>query len=176
MSDALTRLACSEDEAERVRAAQLIAWGDVADKEAIVLRLLRDTGSTAVSAAMVAALLEARGEGAIRLILHSLGQDRGEVSGETAECLLEGLLDSELDGLDVRGAIVSVLLETDVRDELLGALAAISWLAPGGGFPAPPQALDRVRELAERRDAPTRIAARRALAALDAPWEQPDIG
>jgi hypothetical protein len=173
MSDALARLARSKDWTERVRAAQALAWSDVADKEAIVLRLLRDPASTAVCEAMVTALLEARREGAIRLILRSLGHS-GE--GETAEALLEGLLDSELDGLDVRGSIVSVLLGTDDRHELLGALAAINWLAPRGGFQAAPAALARVRELSEGSDHALRAVANRALTAFDLPWEQPDVG
>jgi HEAT repeat protein len=173
MSDSLTRLARSEDWSDRVRAAQVVARSDLADKEAIVLRLLMDPASTAVSEAMVTALLEARREGAIRLILRALGHS-GE--GETAEALLEGLLDSELDGLDVRGSIVSVLLGTDDRRELLGALAAINWLAPRGGFQAPPTALARVSELNEGSDHAIRAAANRALTAFDLPWEQPDVG
>ena len=174
MRDALARLAYSEDWAERVRAAQIIAWGDVAEREAIVLRLLRDPGSAAVSEAMVTSLLEARREGAIRLILRSLGQ-RPEGGGDSADCLLESLLNSELDGLDVRGTIISVLLETDSRDELLGALGAIHWLAPGGGFPAPERALAHVTRLARDSDESIRVAARRALTALGSGWRQPDL-
>lgn len=178
MSDALARLAHSEDWAERVRAAQLLAWGDVAEREATVLRLLRDPGSTAVSEAMVTSLLEARREGAIRLILRSLGQGgAGEgAGGETAECLLEGLLESELDGLDVRGTIIAVLLETDSRDELLGALEAINWLAPSGGFPAPAEALAHVTRLGRDSDEEIREASSKALTALGSGWQQPDLG
>ena len=122
MTDPLARLAESEDWSERARAAQLIARSDAADKEAIVLRLLRDP-DTNVSEAMVAAVLEVRREGAIPLILRSLRQPDGAAPDENDQCLLEGLLNSEVDGVDVRGTIVSTLLETHVRDELLGALA-----------------------------------------------------
>ena len=68
-SDAIERMASSEDWSERARAARILARAGPGDKEGIVLRLLRDPGSAAVSEAMVAALLEARREGAIRLIL-----------------------------------------------------------------------------------------------------------
>jgi hypothetical protein len=173
MSDALVRLARSEDWTERVQAARVLARSDVADKETIVLRLLRDPASTAVSEAMVSALLAARREGAIRLILRSLGHSS---EGETAQALLEGLLESELDDVDVRGSIVSVLLATDDRDELLGALAAINWLAPTGGFHAPPAAAARVSELSEGSDHAIRGAASRALTAFEMPWQQPDVG
>ena len=175
MSDAIARLARSDDWSERVRAAHVLAWSDVVEREEIVLRLLRDTGSTAVCEAMVASLLEARREGAIHLILRALGQSGGDATPEAAQCLLEGLLDSELDGLDVRGTIISVLLQTDARDELLGSLAAINWLAPGGGFPAPPRALARVTRLARHKDEAMRKAARDALGALGSSWQQPDL-
>src|SRR6476659_2221067 len=143
-SDAIERLARSADWSERARAARLIARGKPGDKEEIVLRLLRDPGSAAVSETMVAALLEARREGAIRLILRSLGHD-GEASQETGQTLLDGLLSRELDGIEVRASIVSVLQDSDDPDELVGALRAIAWLAPSGGFPAPPEALAHVR-------------------------------
>jgi hypothetical protein len=68
------------------------------------------------------------------------------------------------------------LLETHARDELLGALAAIAWLAPSGGFSAPPAARALVRELATDANEAISTAARNALAALGAPWEQPDVG
>jgi len=174
MSDALLRLAHSEDSAERVRAAQILARGEVAEREALVLRLLRDPGSIAVSQAMAASLLEARREGAIRLILRSLGLPEESASGESAQCLLEAMLYSELDGLDVRGTIISVLLETDSREELLGALEAINWLAPGGGFPAPAEALEHVTRLATGSDEQIREAASKALTALGSGWQQPD--
>ena len=65
MSDALAAAgAAPRTAAERVRAARLLARSDAADEEALVLRLLRDPGSTAVSEAMVTSLLEARREGA----------------------------------------------------------------------------------------------------------------
>jgi hypothetical protein len=175
MSDAIARLARSDDWVERVRAAHIIAWSDVAAREETVLGLLRDPGSAAVREAMVASLLEARREGAIPLILRALGQSGGDATAEAAQCLLEGLLDSELDGLDVRGTIISVLLESDARDELLGVLAAINWLVPGGGFPAPPRALARVTRLARDKDEAMRKAARDALPALGSSWQQPDL-
>jgi HEAT repeat protein len=173
MSDAMARLAHSDDWSERARAARLVARSDGADQEALALRLLRDPLSTAVSEAMVASLLEVRREGAVRLILRSLGRHGGAPPDECDQCLLEGLLTSELDGVEVRGAIVSVLLETQVRDELLGALAAIAWLAPGGGFPAPPRALDLVNALADDSSDVMRKAARQALAALGTSPSQP---
>ena len=174
-SDAIERLARSADWSERARAARLIARGKPGDKKEIVLRLLRDSGSAAVSETMVAALLEARREGAIRLILRSLGHD-GEASQETGQTLLDGLLTSELDGIEVRASIVSVLQDSDDPDELVGALRAIAWLAPSGGFPAPPEALAHVRELANDSDAKIREAAQRAVTALASHWEQPDVG
>jgi hypothetical protein len=169
MADALERMSRSADWSERARAARLAARSGAGDKEGIVLRLLRDPASTAVSEAMVSALLEARREGAIELLLRSLGQDAG-ASDPTAQCVLEGLLNSELDGVEVRGGIVSVLQDTDDRDELLGALRAIGWLAPGGGFPAPPAARAHVTELANDPDATIRAAAQKALTALSARW------
>jgi hypothetical protein len=113
---------------------------------------------------MVAALLEARREAAIPLVLRCLGQDRA--GGQN---LLEGLLDSELDGLDVRGKIAAVLVATDDRDEIVGALSAIGWLAPGGGFPGSSALHARVRELGESPDEPIRVLAEAVLAALAAP-------
>jgi HEAT repeat protein len=174
MPDALERLSRSADCGERVRAARLVVRSDAADREAIVLRLLRDPGSTAVSEAMVAALLETRREEAIPLILRSLGQTDGAPPGQSEQCLLDGLLNGELDGVDVRGSIVTVLLETHARDELLGALAAIAWLAPGGGFPAPPAALELAEELAGDANEAIRTAALNALAALGS-RELPDL-
>ena len=50
-------------ERARPRRPAARAASDRGDKEEIVLRLLRDPGSAAVSEAMVAALLEARREG-----------------------------------------------------------------------------------------------------------------
>jgi hypothetical protein len=175
MTDPLARLAASEDWSERARAAQLIARSDAADKEAIVLRLLRDP-DTAVSEAMVAALLEVRREGAVPLVLRALGQPDGAAPDDNDQCLLEALLNSELDGIDVRGTIVSTLLETHARDELLGALAAIAWLAPSGGFSAPPSARALVRELTADANEAISAGARSALAALGAPWRRPDLG
>jgi hypothetical protein len=173
MGDLLERMSRSTDSSERARAARLVARHAV-EKEEIVLRLLRDPGSTAVSEAMVAALLEARREGAIRIILRSLGQAEG-ASDETAQCILEGLLSSELDGIEVRGSIVSVLQETDEPRELVGALRTISWLAPEGGFPAPPAARAQVTELANASDATIREAAQRALTALGSHRQQRDV-
>jgi HEAT repeat protein len=173
MGDRLERMSRSKDWSERVQAARLVARHAV-ENEKIVLRLLRDAGSTAVSEAMVAALLETRREGAIRLILRSLGQAEG-ASDETDQCILEGLLSSELDGIEVRGSIVSVLQETDEPQELVGALRAIGWLAPGGGFPAPPAARAQVTELANDSDARIREAAQRALTALGSHPQQPDV-
>jgi hypothetical protein len=167
MADSLEQMSRSDDRGERVQAALLAARSDPGDKDEIVLRLLRDPDSTAVSEIMVTALLEVRREGAIPLILRSLGEAEG-ASDETAQCALEGLLSSELDGVDVRGSIVSVVLETQDRLELIGALVAISWLAPGGGFQAPRAARVHVAGLAVHSDAAISEAARQALAALAA--------
>ena len=68
-------------------------------------------------------------------------------------------MNSELDDVDVRGTIVAVLLATEDRDEIAGALGAIAWLgARRATFPAPPAALLRVIEL--DRAIPTRRSAR----------------
>jgi hypothetical protein len=171
MHEALERMARSADWVQRVRAARLVARLDAAESEAIVLRLLRDPDSTAVTEAMVAALLEARREAAIPLVLRSLGQDRA-----AGQALLEGLLNSEIDGVEVRETIVSVLLETDDRDEVVGALGAIGWLAPSGGFVASPAAHAHVQALTEHPEEAIRVLARAALAALAAPWQPPDSG
>ena len=165
MPDPLVEMSRSEDRGERVRAARLAARSGAGENDEIVLRLLRDGDSTAVSEVMVAALLEARREAAVPLILRSLGQ-AGGAADEAAQCALEGLLSSELDDVDVRGSIVSVVQGTHDRLELIGALAAISWLAPGGGFPAPPAARVHVAELAGDPDEMISEAAQRALAAL----------
>jgi hypothetical protein len=61
-------------------------------------------------------------------------------------------------------------------DELVGALRAVGWLAPGGGFPAPPEALAHVTELANDSDAKIRVAAQQAVTALASQWKQPDLG
>jgi HEAT repeat protein len=175
MEDVVTALSQSDDWSQRVRAARLVARSGPGEREDIVLRLLRDPGSDAVRAAMVAALLEARREGAIRLILRSLGEPEDRGPDETGQRALEGLLSSELDGIDVRGGIISVLRETDDRQELLGALRAIGWLTPSGGFPAPPEALAYVTGLANDADAGIRAAAQTALTALGDSWRQPDL-
>ncbi|HET6173044.1 MAG TPA: HEAT repeat domain-containing protein [Gaiellales bacterium] len=173
MSDPLERMARSTDWTERASAARQLARRAPGDAEEIVLRLLRDPGSTEVSQTMVAALLEARREGAVRLLLRSLGQDEG--GAETTQCILEGLLSSELDGVEMRAALLSVLQEAGERHELLGALRAIGWLAPSGGFPAPPEAFAHVSELSNDSDAAIRAAAQRALTALSSQWRQPDV-
>jgi HEAT repeat protein len=144
-------------------AARLLARRAAPESEDVIQVLLRDPRSS-VREAMVAALLEARREAAIPLLLRCLGQDRA--GGQN---VLEGLLDSELDGLDVRGKIADVVTATGDRDEIVGALSAIGWLAPGGGFPASAALLQRVRELAESPDEPIRVLAQAALAALAAP-------
>jgi hypothetical protein len=119
---------------------------------------------------MATALLEVRREAAIPLILRSLGQglppESDERFDEAGQLLLESLLESELDGIVVRETILAVLLEYDDRRELLGALGAIAWIAPNGGFPAPPDARARVGELSESADETIRALARDALAAL----------
>ena len=160
MLAALERMSRSQDWVERVRAARLLARLDPGASEAIVVRLLTDE-TTAVAEAMVAALLVARREAAIPLVLRTLGRRRA-----AGQALLEGLLDSELDGVDVRGTIVSVLLASEERDEVVGALGAIAWLAPGGGFPATPEAFARVMELSEHAEEAVRILAGQALIAL----------
>ncbi len=161
MLTALERMSLSPDWVERVRAARIAARLEPAASEAIVVRLLMDTESTAVADAMVAALLSVRREAAIPLVLRSLGRRRA--SGQP---LLEGLMNCELDDVDARGAIVAALLASEDRDEIVGALGAIAWLAPGGGFPATPAALGRVLELGEHDEEAIRILAAQALVAL----------
>src|SRR5215212_3769045 len=101
MLEALEHMSRSEDWVERVRAARLVARLEPAASEAIVVHLLMDD-HTAVAEAMVAALLSERRESAIPLVLRTLGRRRA-----TGQPLLEGLLSSELDDVDVRGTIVS---------------------------------------------------------------------
>ena len=160
MLAALERMSRSQDWVERVRAARLLARLDPGASEAIVVRLLTDE-TTAVVEAMVSALLDARREAAIPLVLRTLGRRRA-----AGQPLLEGLLTSELDDVDVRGTIVSVLLASEDRDEVVGTLGAIAWLAPGGGFPATPEAFARVMELSEHAEEAVRILAGEALIAL----------
>jgi hypothetical protein len=160
MLAALERMSRSEDWVERVRAARLVARLDAGASEAIVVRLLGDE-TTAVAEAMVAALLDTRRETAIPLVLRTLGRRRA-----AGQPLLEGLLTSELDDVDVRGTIVSVLLGSEDRDEIVGTLGAIAWLAPGGGFPATPDTLARVMELSNHGEEAVRILAGEALVAL----------
>ena len=143
-------------------AARLLARRAAPESEDVVQLLLRDPRSS-VREAMVSALLEVRREAAIPLLLRCLGQDRA--GGQN---VLEGLLDSELDGLDVRGKIADVVTGSRDRDEIVGALSAIGWLAPGGGFPASAALRRRVRELGESPDEPIRVLANAALAALAA--------
>jgi hypothetical protein len=151
-----------ERRAALLEAARIVARQDARENEAVVLRRLCDPRS-GIAEAMVTALLEARREAAIPLVLRCLGEHRAE-----GQRLLEGLLESELDGLDVRGKIVSVLIDSDDRNEMLGALSAIGWLAPSGGFPGSPAALARVHDLSESPDEPVRILAQAAVTALGA--------
>jgi hypothetical protein len=168
--EALDSMSRSGDRDERLRAAHLAARHDAVATEEVVMRLLRDPGDVAVTAAMATALLEVRREAAIPLILRSLGQDlpaeRDERFDQAGQLLLESLLDSELDGVVVRETILAVVLDTADRRKLLGALAAIAWIAPSGGFPAPADARARVGELSESGDETIRGLARDALAAL----------
>ena len=69
-----------------------------------------------------------------------------------------------------------MLQETDYRDELLGALGAIGWLAPSGGFPAPPRPLRTSTGLANDSTPTIRGRRSRALTALGSHWQQPDLG
>ena len=160
MFEALERMSHAVDWMERVRAARLVARLDPGVSEALVVHLLMDD-STAVAEAMVAALLSERRESAIPLILRTLGRRRA-----TGQPLLEDLLNCELDGVDVRGTIASVLIASEDRDEIVGTLSAIAWLAPGGGFPATPASLARVMELSEHSEEALRILAGEALIAL----------
>ena len=64
-----------------------------------------------------------------------------------------------------------------IAHELVGALEAIGWLAPGGGFPAPPAALARMStELASDSDEAIREAASKRAHGLGSRWHQPDLG
>jgi hypothetical protein len=157
----LERMSLSADWVERVHAARLVTRLDPGTNEAIVTRLLMDSDSIAVAEAMVAALLGVRREAGIPLVLRSLGRTRAG-----AQPLLEGLMNSELDDIDVRGTIVERLLASEDRDEIAGALEAIAWLAPGGGFPATPAVHARVLELTGSPDEATRVLAAEAHTAL----------
>jgi len=144
-------------------AARRLAREATAESDAAILRLLGDPRSGAAEA-IASAVLELRREAGIPLLLRSLGRRRAD-----GQILLERLLDSELDDVDVRGTIVSVLLESDDPDEIAGALNAIGWLAPSGGFPGSPAAHARVVALGEHADEAIRVLAEAALVALAAP-------
>ena len=174
MLDPITRMSLLPDMDDRMRAARLVARQPPGDHETMVLRLLRDTRSTAVADVMARALLHSWREVAVPLVLRGLGQDIPAADAArdhfdaTSQVLLESLLDSELDGLDVRGAIVSVLLGTEESHELVGALEAIGWIAPSGGFPASDTALAQVDRLTGHGDELVRGLARKAREALTA--------
>jgi hypothetical protein len=174
MLDPITRMSLLPDADDRMRAARLVARQPPGQNGAMVLRLLRDTRSTAVADAMARALLHSWGDAAVPLILRALGQDipapdpARDHFDATSQVLLESLLDSELDGLDVRAAIVSVLLTTEQCNELMGALEAIGWIAPSGGFPATETALAQVDRLSEHADELIRGLACKAREALTA--------
>ncbi len=106
---------------------------------------------------MARALLELRREAAIPLLLRSLGRQRA-----SGQILLESLLDSELDDVDVRRTITAVLVHTSDRDEIAGALSAIGWLTPSGGFPGSPEAHARVQALCDDPDEAIRVLAQAA--------------
>ena len=174
MLDPITRMSLLPDADDRKRAARLVARQPPGENEVMVLRLLRDTRSTAVADAMARSLLQSWREAAVPLVLRALGQDmpaadaaRDHFDAKSQE-LLESLLDSELDGLDVRGEIVSVLLATEQSHELVGALEAIGWIAPSGGFPATETALAQVDRLSGHADELVRGLALKARAALTA--------
>jgi hypothetical protein len=175
MLDPVTRLSLSPETDDRVRAARLVARQASAGSDVMVLRLLRDTRSTAVSEAMARSLLRFRREAAIPLILRALGQDIPAVQSfrdhfdATNQVLLESLLDSELDNVEVRETIVHVLLSTEESHETVGALEAIGWIAPSGGFPASETALAHVDELSDHADQLVRGLARKAREALAEP-------
>ena len=84
----------------------------------------------------------------------------------SGQILLESLLDSELDDVDVRGTITSILADTSDRDEIAGALNAIGWLTPSGGFPGSPESRARVQELCDDPDEAIRVLAQAALVAF----------
>jgi hypothetical protein len=94
-------------------------------------------------------------------VVRALGQKRAAGQG-----LLEGLLTSELDDVDVRGSLTRVVVETHDRDELIGALQAIGWLAPSGGFPATTALQLRVHALIGHPEEAIQVLARQALVAL----------
>jgi HEAT repeat protein len=140
----------------------MLALRGAAESDEAILRLLSDRREDACEA-MAAALLELRREAAIPLLLRSVGRQRA-----SGQILLESLLDSELDDVDVRGTIVSVLLDTSDRDEVAGALSAVGWLAPSGGFPGSPAAHARVQALCDDPDEAIRVLAQAALVAFAA--------
>jgi hypothetical protein len=134
----------------------VLARRDAAGSEEAVLRLLCDPRE-GVMDAMAASLLEIRREAAIPLLLRSLGRQRA-----AGQSLLERLLESELDDVDVRGTIVSVLLDTSDRDEIAGALSAVGWLTPSGGFPGSAASHARVLLLCDDPDEAIRVLAQAA--------------
>jgi hypothetical protein len=175
MLDSVTRLSLSPAAADRVRAARLVARQVFAENEVMALRLLRDTRSTVVSEVMARSLLRFRREAAIPLILRAIGQDIPAAQSSrdhfdaTSQVLLESLLDSELDGVEVRETIVTVLLGTEDSHETVGALETIGWIAPSGGFPASETTLAHVDELSGHTDELVRGLARKARQALAEP-------
>ena len=171
MIDDLDELSRSQDPRERIRAARLIARCEPGAGDATALRLLQDPRDTAVTEAMVEALLEKRGEAAVPLIVSALASDPDEQHdeqdhGSGGDYIVRGLSNARADGIDVHGAIARVVLESNDRQELVGALDAIDWFAQSGGFDAPPELLIRLQKLVQEPYYAIRALAWQALEAL----------
>ena len=177
MVDELDEMSRSEDWRQRVRAAHLIARCEPGERDAIALRLLQDPKDTAVTEAMVEALVQERREAAVPLIVSALAsdpdeQDDGEDYGSGGDYIVGGLSNARADGIDVDGAIARVVLESDNRQELVGALDAIVWFTQSGGFDAPPELLVRLQAFIQHPDYAIRALAWHALEALSPPTDE----
>ena len=128
---------------ERVHAARLVSRARPATSETIVDAPPDGfSESVPVAEAMVTALLDVRREAGIP----SRPPLRSASRRATGQTLLEGLMNSELDDVDVRGTIVDVLLATEDRDEIAARSARSRGRPPAGTFRRSPAALLRVIE------------------------------
>ena len=124
--------------------------------EAMVLRLLARHVPRRSPTAMVSSLLRTRAEAAIPLDPARAGQEiptttTRATSSSGRRDLVESLAGSELDGVDVRGTIVSVLLETeDPNESWARSRRSTGWRRAGASrSPPPPSSGGGARE--ERR-------------------------
>jgi hypothetical protein len=161
---ALDVMSRSDDWEERARAARLVATHTGVEADAIVLRLLWDARDTGVCEAMVAALVEARADAAIPLILRALGDQPVGDDGEPADFMLRGLVQADASGLPVEELVESVLVSSEDRLQVRGVLRALAWRAPFGVSSA---ALARIRLLLSDPDRDIRDEAVLAYAELE---------